>query len=93
MGLGDIKKLKELDRGMTIAQVLAILGEPKQKELKADKTVYKFELHEWMAGYKPVYVVFDDQGRLVESMVDEDEYQKRQELWVKALTQVNKNIT
>ena len=84
MGFGDIKKLNQLDRGMSPAQVRALLGDPKQKELKAGRTVYKYSLHEWMAGYKPVYVVFDGDDRLAETMVDESEFLEKQKLWLRA---------
>ena len=64
MAFGDIKKLNQLDRGMNQAKVRQILGEPKQKELKAGRTVLKFSLHEWWRGWKPVYLVFDDSETL-----------------------------
>lgn len=89
---GGIKMLNKLDRGMTLAQVKQILGEPKQKEVKADKTVYKYGLHEWMSGWKPVYLAFGEDGQLLEWFVNEDEYLERQKLWLKALKEVNKNI-
>lgn len=85
MAFGDIKKLNQLDRGMSQAQVRQILGEPKQKELKSGRTVLKFSLHEWMRGWKPVYLVFDERETLTEWYVNEDEYMGMQKLWMDAL--------
>ncbi len=85
MAFGDIKKLNQLDRGMSLAQVRQILGEPKQKELKAGRTILKFSLHEWMRGWKPVYLVFDERESLAEWYVNEDEYMGMQKLWMDAL--------
>ena len=85
MALGDIKKLNQLDRGMNQAQVRQILGEPKQKELKAGRTVLKFSLHEWWRGWKPVFLVFDDSETLIEWYVNEEEYMGMQKLWMNAL--------
>ncbi len=84
MGFGDIKKLNQLDRGMNQAQVFKILGEPKQKELKAGRTVLKFSLHEWWRGWKPVYLVLDESGVLTEWYVNEGEYLGMQKLWMDA---------
>jgi hypothetical protein len=89
MALGDIKKLNDLDRGMSQAQVRQILGEPKQKELKAGKTILKYSLHEWMRGWKPVYIVFDEAGTLVEWSVSESEYVKMQEMWMDAMKHID----
>lgn len=84
MTLGDIKKLNQLDGGMSQSQVREILGEPQQKELKAGKTVLKYSLHGWMRGWKPVYLVFDESGALQEWYVNEEEYIQMQKLWVEA---------
>lgn len=89
MALGDIKKLNQLDRGMSQVQVRNILGEPQQKELKAGKTILKYSLHEWMRGWKPVYVVLDDTGVVVEWYVNEDEYLQMQKLWMDAIKQID----
>jgi hypothetical protein len=85
LGLGGIKKLNQLDRGMSQAQVRALLGEPKQKELKGGKTILKYSLHEWMRGWKPVYLVFDAADTLFEWYVNEDEYMKMQNMMMDAV--------
>jgi hypothetical protein len=85
MGFGSIAKLNQLDRGMSQTQVCQILGDPKFKELKAGRTVLKFSLHEWMQGWKPVYLVFDEGGKLVEWYVNEDEYLGMQKIWLDTL--------
>jgi hypothetical protein len=82
MGLGDIKKLNELDRGMSQLEVQQILGKPKQKELKAGKTILKYSLHQWLRGWKPVYLVFDKKNHLVEWFVNEKEFIDYQKLWM-----------
>ncbi len=84
MRLGNIKKLKQLDGGMSQSQVREILGEPKRKELKAGTTVLKYSLYELFHGWKPAYLVFDESGALQEWYVDEEEYMKMQKLWVDA---------
>ena len=84
MGLGDIKKLNEFHRGMSQVEVQQILGKPKQKELKAGKTILKYSLHQWLRGWKPVYLVFDKKKRLVEWFVDEKEFMEYQKLWLDA---------
>lgn len=88
--MGTLKQLNQLDRGMTEAQVKAILGEPAQKELKAGQTVYKYNLFKLFHGFKPVYVVFDANRQLFEWHVDEEEYRKHQKLWVDAFNVVQK---
>lgn len=85
MKFGDIKKLNLLDRGMNQEQVLQILGEPRQKELKEGETVLKFSLHEWWKGWKPVYLVFDKDLTLTEWYVNEDEYKGIVKQWMSAL--------
>ena len=80
MRLGDIAKLNELDRGMSQSQVKEILGKPKHKELKSGKTILKYHLHQWLRGWKPVYLVFDEKEKLVEWFVDEKEFMDYQKL-------------
>ena len=88
--MGTLKRLNKLDRGMTEAQVKTILGEPAQKELRAGKTVYKYNLFKLFHGFKPVYIIFDENRQLFEWHVDEKEYQRHQKLWVDAFNVVQK---
>jgi hypothetical protein len=84
MGICDIAKLNELNRGMSQSEVRQILGKPKQKELKAGKTILKYSLHQWFRGWKPVYLVFDERNQLTEWFVDEKEFMDNQKLWMNA---------
>jgi hypothetical protein len=79
-----LKLLNQLDRGMTESQVRAILGDPAQKELKGGKTVFKYNLFKLFHGWKPAYVIFDENRQLFEWHVDEQEYQRHQKLWLDA---------
>jgi len=85
-----IKRLNELQPGMTEADVRGILGDPAQKELKEGRTIFKYDLFKWFHGFKPAYLVFDEAGQLAEWMVDEKEFHERQKLWVKAFKVVQK---
>lgn len=85
-----IRKLNKLDRGMTVAQVRSLLGEPQQKELKAGKTILKYSLFQLFHGWKPAYLVFDDQALLSEWYVNEAEYQAQQRAWIDAFKSMNR---
>jgi hypothetical protein len=90
MGFG-IGQLNKLERNMTISQVRGILGEPSHKELRpGGGTVYKYNLFKIFQGMKPCYIVFDENGELSESYVDEAEFLKRQDQWLKAFKSINR---
>ena len=91
MALGDINKLNRLDAGMSQPQVERILGQPKQKELKAGRTILKYSLHQWLVGWKPVYLVFDQNRLLAEWFVNVSEFMERQSLWMEAWKEVGRN--
>lgn len=85
MALGDIKKLNLLNKGMTKSEAYQILGEPKHTKVAEGNTILKYSLHEWMCGWKPIYLVFDEKGILLEWYVDEDEYMNIQKIWIEAI--------
>ena len=46
MGMNSVQKLNQLSPGMSSAQVQEVLGEPKSSEVKGDKLIVKYTLHE-----------------------------------------------
>lgn len=87
--LGAIAKLQQLRRGMTPAEVTALLGEPKQVEQLGEQRVWSYSLHQWMKGFVPVHLAFDGvAGTLSGWMVDEAQFQRNQAQWMAALAQL-----
>jgi hypothetical protein len=89
---GNIKKLNQLTSGMTLKQARDVLGEPAQTELKAGKTALKYRLHQWMDGWKPIYLVFNENQLLEEWHVNEEEFMERQKIWLEAWRSIEKRI-
>jgi len=86
-GLGSVAKTQQLAQGMKPAEVLRVLGEPSQVQQVGGHVVWKYSLHEYWKGYVPYYLVFDGNGKKLQSWyADEQEYQQQQSLWIKALT-------
>ena len=82
VGFGDIAKLNILARGMSQSAVQLLLGRPKQTELKDNKIILKYSLHQWFHGWKPVYLLFNEKDQLVEWFVDEKEFADGQKRWM-----------
>ena len=79
MGMNSVQKLNQLEPGMSTEQVQAVLGEPKSTEMKGDKLVVKYTLHENWKGFVPYYMVFNKDTRVLETWYeDEAEYQRNQ---------------
>jgi len=86
-GLGSVAKTAQLAEGMKPAEVLKVLGEPSQVHKVGGHVVWKYSLHEYWKGYVPYYLVFDGNGKKLQSWyADEQEYQRQQSLWINALT-------
>lgn len=91
-GLGSVEKTKHLAVGMKTSQVVALLGEPLESQAGPNKLIWKYSLHEYWKGFVPYYLVFErSSGRLRSWYANEAEYARQQELWLRALTPVQKN--
>jgi len=79
VGMNSAAKVNQLSPGMTSEQVQAILGEPKSSEMREDKWILRYTLHQNWKGFVPYYVVFDRNTRTLQTWyTDEAEYQRMQ---------------
>jgi len=82
MEMNTVTKTKGLAPGMTYEEVVALLGEPKGSEVRGEKWILKYKLHQNWKGFVPYYMVLGSKTRRLESWyMDEEEYQKNQQMW------------
>jgi len=86
IGMNTVTKLNQLSPGMSPEQVQGILGEPQSTEIKNDKLVQKYTLHENWKGFVPYHMVYNKDTRVLETWYeDEEEYQRMQAQMAQAL--------
>jgi hypothetical protein len=91
-GLGSISKTNQLSPGMKPSQVRSILGDPSQTQFISNKWVWKYSLHEPWKGFIPYYLVFSRNSQVLEQwFADEAEYERQQQLWLKAFPPTQKH--
>ena len=83
--LGSVKLTNQLMPNMPAAEVKKILGEPENTQFIKDKWVWKYVLHQYFKGMVPYYLVFNKDTQILDSWyADEAEYNRQQNLWLKA---------
>jgi hypothetical protein len=85
--LGSMRRTNSLAPGMSTADVQEIIGRPIGTEFVHEKWIWKYRLHEYGKGYVPFYAVFNRESMNLESWIsDEEEYARNQEMWLRALS-------
>jgi hypothetical protein len=75
---------KEIAPGMTKDEIREINGDPETVQVFGNMTVWKYAKWKAFAGNQPYYAVFDESGKLYAYYMDEGEYRRNQEAWMKA---------
>ena len=76
-------KIMQVKPGMSAKQVCEILGDPTEEDQDKRLQTLRFELFQWGAGWKPVYVVLE-RDQVIKKYVDRAEYEREVDRTLKA---------
>jgi hypothetical protein len=79
LGLNTGAKADDLEVGMTMSEVTALLGEVDNQKATPEGSVVTYRLHRYGVGWYPLDCYFDPDGELVAWGVDEAGYQAEQQ--------------
>lgn len=86
-GVDSIRKTERLTPGMGHEEVRTAMGDPNYTQMLGSGLVWRYDLNQAWQGYKPLYCIFGQNGKLESWIVDEAEYRwKRQQFLAEMVT-------